>query len=319
MDQLLTTQFDRVDKALSTLVDSIAAYNPSPQAAIDLVSADDELSHGLDQRMSISLSIVCVTRLIKAVSRHQANHARIQSLQAEADALEEQLKTSVSTLASLRHELFETPATTFPTESRRVRFDELLQYAKNIAQHTVPPTYRERKPIPPPAEKEDAALSSAAPTNGVNTPAVGTDAVGTDVFGSDAMETSKPTPEQPKEDDSPGDAPPNITAEEEEWLKKLKEDKRTWYPWPSYDKIREGNLYKLMYWQAKGKDLDTFNVEAFEEAQRNKDLPPEQEIKNPELEAANQGARVEQQRAAPRAPPRPQKIFEGFEDLDEDE
>jgi hypothetical protein len=52
MEQILSAQFDRVDKALSTLVDSIAAYNPSPQAAIDLVAADDELSHGLDQRKS---------------------------------------------------------------------------------------------------------------------------------------------------------------------------------------------------------------------------------------------------------------------------
>lgn len=50
MDDVLSAQFDRVEKALSTLVDSIAAYNPSPQAALDLVAADDELSHGLDQR-----------------------------------------------------------------------------------------------------------------------------------------------------------------------------------------------------------------------------------------------------------------------------
>jgi hypothetical protein len=50
MEETLSAQFDRVEKALSTLVDSIAAYNPSPQAAIDLVAADDELSQGLDQR-----------------------------------------------------------------------------------------------------------------------------------------------------------------------------------------------------------------------------------------------------------------------------
>jgi hypothetical protein len=49
MEDILTTQFDRVEKALSTLVDSIAAYNPSPQAAIELVAADEELSQGLDQ------------------------------------------------------------------------------------------------------------------------------------------------------------------------------------------------------------------------------------------------------------------------------
>jgi hypothetical protein len=50
MEDILSTQFDRVEKALGTLVDSIAAYNPSPQAAVDLVAADDELSRGLDQR-----------------------------------------------------------------------------------------------------------------------------------------------------------------------------------------------------------------------------------------------------------------------------
>lgn len=51
MEEILSSQFDRVEKALSTLVDSIATYNPAPQAAIELVAADDELSQGLDQRM----------------------------------------------------------------------------------------------------------------------------------------------------------------------------------------------------------------------------------------------------------------------------
>lgn len=50
MDDILVAQFERVEKALGTLVDSIAAYNPSPQAALDLVAADDELSQGLDKR-----------------------------------------------------------------------------------------------------------------------------------------------------------------------------------------------------------------------------------------------------------------------------
>jgi hypothetical protein len=51
MDEILNEQFERVEKALTTLVDSIAAYNPATQTAIDLVAADDELSEGLDQRM----------------------------------------------------------------------------------------------------------------------------------------------------------------------------------------------------------------------------------------------------------------------------
>lgn len=50
MDDVLNEQFNRVEKALTTLVDSIAAYNPATQAAVDLVAADDQLSEGLDQR-----------------------------------------------------------------------------------------------------------------------------------------------------------------------------------------------------------------------------------------------------------------------------
>lgn len=50
MDDVLNEQFGRVERALTTLIDSIAAYNPATQAAIDLVAADDQLSDGLDQR-----------------------------------------------------------------------------------------------------------------------------------------------------------------------------------------------------------------------------------------------------------------------------
>jgi hypothetical protein len=51
MDAVLQSQFERVEAAMSALVDSIATFNPSPQAALDLVAADDELSNGLEQRM----------------------------------------------------------------------------------------------------------------------------------------------------------------------------------------------------------------------------------------------------------------------------
>ncbi|KAH7081745.1 mediator of RNA polymerase II transcription subunit 4 [Paraphoma chrysanthemicola] len=294
MEDILSTQFDRVEKALTTLVDSIAAYNPSPQAALDLVAADDQLSQGLDQ-----------------LARHQANYARIQSLRAEVDALEEQLKTSVASLATLRHELFETPATTFPADSCPVHFDELLQFAKNISQHTVPPTYRERAPqanSDQDKEKEDAA-SSGAPTNGVNTPA-----------NADAMDLTKDAAEDSKDDEKANGGPLDITAEEEVWLKKLHDSKIAWYPWPSDDKIRTGNLYKLMYWQAKGKDTDEFDIYAFEEAERIKSLP-EDERPAPEPESAPEAEptpaepREVQQPSVPR--PAAPRIFSAFDDLDD--
>lgn len=50
MDAALDAVFLRVETAFTTLVDSIAAYNPSLQAAGDLIAADDELARGMDQR-----------------------------------------------------------------------------------------------------------------------------------------------------------------------------------------------------------------------------------------------------------------------------
>jgi len=57
MNTTLQAQFDRVETALNTLIDSISAYNPSPAAAVALVAADDDLSHGLDQRKQISTNL----------------------------------------------------------------------------------------------------------------------------------------------------------------------------------------------------------------------------------------------------------------------
>jgi hypothetical protein len=47
MDKTLEAQFQRVEKALATLIASISTYNPNPGFAQDLVNADAELSHGL--------------------------------------------------------------------------------------------------------------------------------------------------------------------------------------------------------------------------------------------------------------------------------
>lgn len=49
MDKIIDTRFERVEKALATLITSISTYNPSPALATDLVAADAELSQGLEQ------------------------------------------------------------------------------------------------------------------------------------------------------------------------------------------------------------------------------------------------------------------------------
>ncbi len=49
MDDLLDVRFERVERALATLINSISTYNPAPALANDLVAADAELSDGLEQ------------------------------------------------------------------------------------------------------------------------------------------------------------------------------------------------------------------------------------------------------------------------------
>jgi hypothetical protein len=51
MNADLQFRFERIETALNTLLDSISSYNPSTQAAVALVEADDDLSKGLEQRM----------------------------------------------------------------------------------------------------------------------------------------------------------------------------------------------------------------------------------------------------------------------------
>lgn len=56
MNKQLDACFDRVEKALGTLIDSIAKYNPSTNQVLELGNADVELSRGLKDRTSSSLS-----------------------------------------------------------------------------------------------------------------------------------------------------------------------------------------------------------------------------------------------------------------------
>jgi hypothetical protein len=53
MEAELDIRFKGVETALNALVDSITTANPSPQAAEDLLAADDKLSESLERRMSV--------------------------------------------------------------------------------------------------------------------------------------------------------------------------------------------------------------------------------------------------------------------------
>jgi hypothetical protein len=49
MDTYIDSRFERLEKALATLIDSVTKYHPSPIQAEELKNADNELCKGLEQ------------------------------------------------------------------------------------------------------------------------------------------------------------------------------------------------------------------------------------------------------------------------------
>lgn len=52
MQSIIQTRYQRVEKALDALIESITAYNPSQSAADELVAADEAVNQGLEDRRS---------------------------------------------------------------------------------------------------------------------------------------------------------------------------------------------------------------------------------------------------------------------------
>ncbi|KAF2271250.1 uncharacterized protein EI97DRAFT_388332 [Westerdykella ornata] len=291
MDAVLQPRFDGLEKALTTLIDSIVSFNPSPHAAVDLVAADDALSEALAQ-----------------LEKHQANHSRILALRAEADALEAHLKASVRTLAQLRREILRLPMSQSAVNARPVSSAELLQYAKHISQHTVPLTYREHIPRGT-SEAEEVkekgnVTSPLVPANGLGTPAA----------------HGGPAP-APTGDTTKENAPTaSVTAQQAEWLKDMREKGLSWVPWPDDSKIRSGNLMACQHLLDRGKDPWTESAPTKQEMDH---------VAREEAEAAEAEAKGHAQEAEPAEkrdhaahPPRvdPQQVaqFTGF-DFDDDD
>lgn len=51
MDTYIDGRFERLEKALATLIDSVTKYHPSAIQAEELKAADNELCKGLEQGM----------------------------------------------------------------------------------------------------------------------------------------------------------------------------------------------------------------------------------------------------------------------------
>lgn len=135
MDNLIQSQLDRVETALTALIDSIASYNPSIPATNALLAADDDLNTGLKQ-----------------LAIHQSNHARLLQLRADIDRRNENITETLKSLAATRKDLLDTPRWVEGRETRGVPYKEVLGYAKRISRFTVPPTFRAPAPAQPPPE-----------------------------------------------------------------------------------------------------------------------------------------------------------------------
>ncbi|KAK4099204.1 hypothetical protein N658DRAFT_498566 [Parathielavia hyrcaniae] len=120
----LDGRFDRLEKAVNAMVDSVAKNTPSEKIAEELVAAQENLYDGL-----------------KLLERHQNNHARIQQLRQETALYDTQIKDIMTSLWNMRKELKAVPTTTHPTTGPKYQFTtaELLAYARRISRNTLPP------------------------------------------------------------------------------------------------------------------------------------------------------------------------------------
>ncbi|GAB7341151.1 hypothetical protein MBLNU457_7450t1 [Dothideomycetes sp. NU457] len=203
----IQTRYDRLEKALTALLDTIISYNPSIHAADDLVDADDSVNEALDELI-----------------QHHANYTRILSLRQTAASLDEQIKSTMRLLSSTRSDLRSISSPSPHEQTHSVRAEDLLSYAKFIAKTSVPPTFRKEitdaipstsladEPQPPPV---------TTLTNGIATPANG---------GADG--------------DGEADRPQtNISKLNEETKAMLSPFANLpFVPWPSQEKINAGAL-----------------------------------------------------------------------------
>ncbi|KAL2165044.1 hypothetical protein VTH06DRAFT_340 [Thermothelomyces fergusii] len=123
MDKDLDGRFERLEKALGNMIDSLAKNNPSEKVAEELVAAENDLFDAL-----------------KLLEKHQNNNARIQQLRQETARYDSQIKDIASSLWNMRKELKAVPTTTTPPGGKKNQFTtaELLAYARRISRNTLP-------------------------------------------------------------------------------------------------------------------------------------------------------------------------------------
>ncbi|KAI5926185.1 vitamin-D-receptor interacting mediator subunit 4-domain-containing protein [Camillea tinctor] len=253
MNKQLDTRFDRVERALESLVDSIAKYNPSTHQVVELERVDEELNKGLQD-----------------LQTHQSNYRRIQELRAATTSLDGQIKDTLRLLANTRKELISTPATVFPAgPSHEIKYDELLAYARRISKTTIPPVGAVNS-VPATAadsqlKAENGGTETAATTPGETpngtqpqtasaTPAATSNGASFDASQQSSSTTTTTTAVLP--DALNAHLNPHTGLE--------------FVPWPSEEQVRKGAIASLAFIAEQGIDAENYDPEE-EKARRERE------------------------------------------------
>ncbi|KAK1755538.1 vitamin-D-receptor interacting mediator subunit 4-domain-containing protein [Echria macrotheca] len=276
--QNIDARFERVERALGTLIDSITKYNPSNKLAADLAAADSELVGALAD-----------------LERHRHNVARIHDLQTQTAQLDTQIRDTISALWAARRELKNTPVTRPSSDSRtkhNFTTEELLAYARRISRNTMPPpgvtngfdfsTNRNTaSPTPTATQTPSASFNGAEIKTGGTPSASGTPANG---------ETTTTTASQLNISQATTVSGGTAATELPIHLKPIvnPHEGATFIPWPEEHMIRGGALASFSLLVDEGKDPRGYDPE--EEEQR---LREEEEARK----AAEEQARLERDEA----------------------
>jgi hypothetical protein len=289
MDKIMTARFDRVDKALNTLIDSISKYNPSVYQGSELVAADAELSKSLEE-----------------LHVHQQNYARIQELQRISDVLDGQIKDTLTQLAQVRKELKDTPATVFPSgPSYPINYEELLAFARRISKTTLPhqsvlaaasgaaaaaapnstsPAATDSVPKP------DSGTGSAAPTPGGTPNGASTPSAAAGSGASMPAQSGELAPAGSQQMNSNTALPENITAH-------LNPHAGVdFVPWPSEDNLRSGALAQLAYLTNRGIEPEGYDPAAEEARKKREEEEAREREEKERVEREERERRAREQR-----------------------
>ncbi|KAH6855878.1 vitamin-D-receptor interacting mediator subunit 4-domain-containing protein [Chaetomium sp. MPI-CAGE-AT-0009] len=298
MESDLDSCFERVEKTLGSMIDSLAKNNPSQKVAEELLAAETQLSESL-----------------KLLETHQNNNARLQQLRQETSLHDTQLKDIMNSLWNMRKELKAVPTTTNTPGGPKHQFTtaELLAYARRISRNTLPlpgvtngVDMSPSQSAAPPTEAEDSFRLQSQPTqtqtptasfnlsfNGtVGTP--GGISAATPTTANDTQATTQLPPSQPPKTTTQDRLPPHLKPA----INPL--HGASFHPWPTEGQIRSGALAALQRLVDAGIEPRGYDPaeEAARRAAEEQARRDAEERARLEREAADRRAREERERMA---------------------